>query len=145
MTKPEAEWTKPHFDDSAWKEGKSGFGTRDTPGAVGSALPGTQATFGFAARSQLPNRKYENLHLSIHHDEDADVYINGVLAVRAPGYVTGYDMVSMTPAAHRRSQAGPKNVLSVHCNQTGGSRISTWDLSMRSNSGESLPLRRGAG
>jgi hypothetical protein len=118
LTKPASEWTKSDFDDSTWKQGKSGFGTRGTPGAVIGTTWNT-ADIWLRRTFELPDRKHENLHLWIHHDEDADVYINGVLAARVTGYVSNYDAVPMTPAARAALKPG-KNALSVHCHQTGG-------------------------
>ncbi len=31
---PPADWREPGFDDRAWSKGKSGFGTRATPGSI---------------------------------------------------------------------------------------------------------------
>ena len=57
----------------------------------------------------------------MHHDEDAEVYINGVLAGEG-GRATSTDY-DVGPAdarrAARRSRPG-KNVIAVHCHQTGG-------------------------
>ncbi|MHB1423901.1 MAG: glutaminase family protein [Gemmataceae bacterium] len=118
LTKPTPQWIKPDFDDSAWKQGQSGFGTRGTPGAIVGTTWDT-ADIWLRRAFELPDRKYDNPQLWIHHDEDADVYINGVLAARVTGYVTGYDAVPMTPAARAALKPG-KNVLAVHCHQTGG-------------------------
>ncbi len=47
------------------------------------------------------------------------MYINGVLALQVKGYVLDYDAVPMTGAARTALKPG-KNVLAVHCHQTGG-------------------------
>ena len=54
--------------------------------------------------------------LRIHHDENADVYLNGVRVAQLRGYTTRYEVREISPAALRK---GP-NVLAVHCHQTGG-------------------------
>ncbi len=118
FTKPTGDWTKPDYDDSSWKEGKSGFGTRGTPGAVVGTTWNTNDIW-LRRVFDLPDRKWENLRLWIHHDEDADMYINGVLALRVKGYVTGYDAAPIAPAARAALNPG-KNVLAVHCHQSGG-------------------------
>ena len=57
--------------------------------------------------------------LRIHHDEDADVYINGVLAAKEAGYVTAYKLVPLTAAGRKALREG-KNTIAIFCRQTGG-------------------------
>jgi hypothetical protein len=118
LEKPGAGWTKADFDDSSWKSGKSGFGTAGTPGAVIGTTWDT-ADIWLRRDFELPDRRDINLHLWIHHDEDAEVYLNGVAALRTPGYATGYDVQPMTPAARAALKPG-KNTIAVHCHQTTG-------------------------
>ena len=61
----------------------------------------------------------ENLWLRIYHDEDAEVYINGVLAARLPGYTTDYQLVPVAGRARAALRNG-ENILAVHCKQTSG-------------------------
>jgi beta-galactosidase len=59
------------------------------------------------------------LSLLIHHDEDAEVYLNGVLAVHLLGYTVGYVVVSIPQQAQSALHLG-RNVIAVHCHQTIG-------------------------
>ena len=55
----------------------------------------------------------------IHHDENAEIYINGVLAAKVQGYTTAYMRVSISKEAAAALRAG-ENVFAIHCHQTGG-------------------------
>ncbi len=115
---PAQGWTKPVFDDASWSSGPGGFGTQGTPGAlVHTRWDGPEIwlrrTFELAA---APAGRVE---LSIHHDEDAEVWIDGELAARLSGYVTSYVRVPLRPEALARLVQG-KHVLAIHCRQTGG-------------------------
>ncbi len=117
-SKPAADWFKPDFDASAWREGAAGFGTRATPGA---RVRTEWATPDIWLRREftLPEAKFSDLQLSIHHDEDAEVYINGVSAGTFPGFTTDYEAAPLSSAAKAALKSG-KNVIAVHCHQTSG-------------------------
>ncbi len=111
-------WEKPEFDAKGWNTGKGGFGTKMTPGAV----IGTE----WNAKDIWVRRAFElkevpagEVWLRIHHDEDAEVYVNGVLAARVTGYTTSYGEVPLTEAGRKALKAGA-NVIAIHCKQTGG-------------------------
>jgi hypothetical protein len=120
FAKPSADWTRPAFEDSNWKQGPGGFGTSGTPGAV---IGTTWDTPDIWLRREviLPDRTNPaNIQLRVYHDEDLEVYIDDVLAANQSGYVTAYDFVDIRPAALKLLTPGKKIVLSVHCHQTGG-------------------------
>ena len=47
----------------------------------------------------LPDRELGNLALRIHHDEDVEVYVDGMLAASASGYTADYEKLPLTAAA----------------------------------------------
>ena len=69
--------------------------------------------------------------LHIHHDEDAEVYLNGKLVRRLRGHTQGYRPVALSDDARQHLKAG-ENTIAVHCHQTrGGQYIDVGLLVMR--------------
>ena len=68
---------------------------------------------------ELPATDLGELHLWIHHDEDAEVFINGTRITELKGYTTGYVLVPLEGEARKALIAGT-NVLAIHCKQTRG-------------------------
>ncbi len=116
--KPADDWAAAEFDASAWKEGPGGFGTKDTPGAIVRTTWDTKEIW-LRREFELPEVKTDNLDLLVHHDEDVEIYINGVLAAKATGYTTGYEELPLTPEGRAALKPG-KNVMAVRCTQTMG-------------------------
>ena len=118
LEKPAVEWVRPGFDDSAWKAGPGGFGTQGTPGAVVRTEWKTDDIW-LRREFDWPNGKIAQPELMVHHDEDVEVYINGVLAGKAGGFISDYEEMAMRPEGAAALKPG-KNVLAVHCHQTTG-------------------------
>jgi hypothetical protein len=118
LEKPAEGWFKPGFDASAWKEGPAGFGTRGTPGAVVRTEWKTEDIW-LRREFAMQDSNAGNLRLLMHHDEDAEVYLNGVLAVKVPGFTTDYEKFEISPEA-KGALKPAGNVMAVHCHQTAG-------------------------
>jgi hypothetical protein len=116
--KPGKGWAAPDFDDSGWKEGPAGFGRKDTPGAR-VRTEWTTDDIWVRRDFTLAKEDLGDLLLLLHHDEDAEVYLNGVLAAKVTGYTTAYEEVSIRPEAQKVLRAG-KNTIAIHCKQTRG-------------------------
>jgi hypothetical protein len=115
---PTSDWTRPEFDDSAWREGPGGFGVEGTPGAVVRTQWNT-ADIWLRREFTLPERKLGELLLEIHHDEDVEVFIDGQPAAAEESYTTSYTELSVAAAAQAALKPG-RNVIALHCRQTGG-------------------------
>ena len=118
VEKPGEDWFKSDFDDTGWASGLGGFGTEGTPGAVVRTEWNTgeiwlRRSFTLAAKPSTA------LRLLVHHDEDVEIYINGVLACVATGYTVSYELFPSTPGGRKALHAG-ENTIAVHCKQTGG-------------------------
>jgi putative heme-binding domain-containing protein len=115
-------WIGPEFDDSAWRLSPAGFGTRETPGSVvrtewRSSDIWLRRIFNF---TNLTNESQpRSLALRLHHDEDCEIYLNGVQIATEPRWTTSYIELPLGPEASKALRSG-RNVLTVHCHQTSG-------------------------
>lgn len=122
FTKPATGWEQVAFNDAGWKQGQAGFGTAGTPGAIIKTTWDTQDIW---LRRQfdlgdLAGISRDDLVLSIHHDDECEVYINGVKAAVIPGATSSYAIVQMTKEGRDALIANGKNTIAIYCHQTVG-------------------------
>jgi hypothetical protein len=115
---PAENWAQPNFDASSWKQGPAGFGTRNTPNTVVRTEWNTRDIW-LRREFELDKNQLRDLKLIIHHDEDFELYINGVLAAKRNGFTTDYDEFPITAEAANALKPGA-NTIAIHCHQTGG-------------------------
>ena len=130
LDKPDGDWFKPGFDSSAWKDGAGGFGTMGTPGI---RLNTTWNTSDIWLRRDfnLEARDTTGLELQVFHDENCEVYLNGILALKLSGFITDYDVFEISKEAEAALRPG-SNTIAVHCHQTtGGQGIDVGILALK--------------
>ncbi len=115
---PGTNWFKPEYNAAGWQEGVAGFGTPGTPGALVHTIWNTDDIW-LRRQFTVGNEDLHGLKLEAHHDEDLDVYLNGVLAARLSGFIDHYGQFDLRPAAVATLKPGD-NTLAVHCHQTTG-------------------------
>ncbi len=118
IEKPAADWFKPDFDDAKWKEGPGGFGTKITPGAIVGTEWKTDDIW-LRRTVEIDADNFDGASFLCHHDEDVEIYINGVLAGSAPGHIADYDELPMNDDGKKALKKG-KNLIAVKCHQTTG-------------------------
>ncbi|HEY9508821.1 MAG TPA: PA14 domain-containing protein, partial [Verrucomicrobiae bacterium] len=119
---PSVSWFTSGFNDSQWANGIGGFGSAGTAGIIVRTTWNTsdiwlRRTFNPGALTQ---EQITNLVFSLYHDEDCELYINGVLAASASSFVPSYGHIVINPAALSALVPNAVNHLAVHCHQTGG-------------------------
>jgi Glycosyl hydrolases family 2, sugar binding domain/Glycosyl hydrolases family 2, TIM barrel domain/Glycosyl hydrolases family 2 len=115
---PDTNWMTAGFESSSWKEGVAGFGTFTTPGAIVHTRWNTSDIW-LRREFTLKDEPLDGLKFEVHHDEDVEIYLNGVLAGQASGYVTDYYLMEPFSEAKATLHEGV-NVIAVHCHQTVG-------------------------
>jgi len=118
---PPENWADFGFDDSKWGEGPGGFGSKVTPGAV-VRTDWLSSDIWMRRPFYLDSLPVKPVQLIIHHDEEAEVYLNGVLAARVGGFTVGYIVVEVSAEAQATLRTG-KNVMAVHCHQSSGGQF----------------------
>jgi hypothetical protein len=67
----------------------------------------------------LKSEDIPGIKLQVFHDEDVEVYLNGVLALKLTGFITDYDEFKISNDAREALRPG-ENTIAVHCHQTTG-------------------------
>ncbi len=132
---PGAGWEQPDFDDGGWTDGASGFG--HDPGNLPSAQANRIQTewntpdIWLRKAFEVPAAVSQD-RLAFSHDEDLEVFLNGTLVLSRKGYITDYEDHGLSSAELKSFRAG-KNVLAVHCRQTGGGQFVDVGLTYRTS------------
>jgi hypothetical protein len=132
--KPADNWTSISFDDNTWRTGQGGFGTEGTPG-IGKLGTTWNTPDIWLRRTFFPGTlnaaQLAQLVLRDYHDEDVEVYINGVLAYGATGFTGSYENKPLSDAAKAALVMGGANTIAVHCHQTAGGQFVDVGLSQK--------------
>lgn len=120
---PPENWMAVDFDDATWRLAAGGYGSSRPPGAVIRTEWSTPDLW-MRREFELPDfssrKEPSDLTLRIHHDEDAEVYLNGTQIAVLPRWTQSYTDVPLLAEVNHTLRPG-KNVLAIHCHQnTGG-------------------------
>lgn len=119
-TEPASDWYTTDFTATGWKTGTAGFG--------GSGRTAWSSSDIWIRRNfkitNLEACQLQELRLWLFHDEDAEIYINGILAAIVTGYNTKYEVWPLLPEAMNALKLdGSDNVIAIHCKQTTGGQF----------------------
>jgi len=121
--KPAAGWEKPGFNDSGWEIGSGGFGSHRGLKTMRTATVWNTSDIWLRRNFKL-EKLPEKPALRIFHDEDAEVYLNGVLVRTFKGFLKDYITVPID-ANHLKTST---NLLAIHCHQTRGGQYIDADI-----------------
>lgn len=122
-------WEQPGFDDCLWKTGGGGFGIDETPGSLVKTR-WDSGDIWLRRRFDWHASTSGQLVIRIHHDEDAEVWLNGTHVLSDPGFLNEYLEIPL-PATAKRLLKPKDNVLTIHCRQTEGGQFVDAGLGIR--------------
>ena len=127
---PEADWFQPDYDDSSWSVGRGAFATENTGGKpvmirnefckVGGNTSWTTEDIWIRRTVELPEDiKLKDVYMEYTHDDGAEIYINGIRVVDT-GVKDGEHQREKLPIDVVANLHPGKNIMAVHCRNTGG-------------------------
>ena len=117
-TKPANDWFAVDFPAAGWQTGKGGFGKTANASAVIST-PWESEDIWLRREVDLQTSKYDEVLGWLCHDDDAEVYINGVMALQTTSANSDYEEFSFNRKGRNALKPG-RNVIAIHCRNTGG-------------------------
>ncbi|MEE8450736.1 MAG: hypothetical protein V3R99_02445 [Thermoguttaceae bacterium] len=135
-------WQQPDAEECGpWETGKGGFGRQGTPGGIVQTHWQTPDIWLRGEYVLEKKQDVAQLSLEVCHDEDFEVYINGILAAKDVSHFGQYKLYAITAEARKALQPG-KNVIAVHCHQTAGGQYIDVGFTTKKEAYQTPPQRR---
>jgi hypothetical protein len=116
---PAEEWMAVDFNDNNWKSGVAPFGDN----ASKAKTVWKSKDLWVRREFQVNNLNLDNLFLKINHDDNVDVFLNGVNIYSKEGWTSKFVLIDLNEVIKSNLKEG-KNVLAIHCvNTEGGSYL----------------------
>ncbi|MCF2503820.1 DUF4965 domain-containing protein [Dyadobacter sp. CY107] len=113
-------WYKEGYNISTWKQGPAPFGTKDRNDAMLRGGTEFQQEIWYRREFTLTAADFEKPTLNIFHDDDVEVFINGVPAFDcAPCFTGDYEFKPISASARKALKKG-KNILAAYCKNGAG-------------------------
>lgn len=113
-SKPSDSWFKPGFDDHLWSMGKGGFGKNGNT-AWNDHDIWLRKSFDTGT---LSASEIQNMVLSVNHDADVEIYINGIVACTMIGN-NKYSLKKISNEAKVSLKSHQHAVIAIHCQKAG--------------------------
>ena len=115
---PGEDWTKPVSTRRAGR--KAGPGSERIRRDSCSTRNGQTDDIWLRREITVPDGEHPNLQFIAYHDEDVEIYVNGILAAQEGGFTTSYVPLEISREARAAMKPGAKILVAVHCHQTEG-------------------------
>ena len=116
---PPERWVAPDFDDSAWQTGNAPFGVEEPQFSRHPRTEWRTGDLWLRRTFTLDAVPTGGLYWWLYHDDDAELYLNGVCVCRAAGYTATYAGLPLSAEAKQALRVG-ENLLALHVTQHWG-------------------------
>ena len=116
---PGTGWADPDIDDAAWQMAKGGFGSGTVQGGSSIGHEWTTPDIWLRKTFTVTSLDFESLVLTLQHDDDVGVYINGTLVLNE-SFTGGFRSETYLTSEAKTALKIGSNVLAVHCANSGG-------------------------
>ena len=122
---PPESWQQAISTPPAGRKGPAASAPRERPAprsrtALGLARDLAAARIRAQRRGACRRATLPRLHLSLHHDDACEMYLNGVLAAKVDGFTVEYKNAPIAGRGRGRAAVRAATRLAVHCAQTTG-------------------------
>jgi hypothetical protein len=117
--KPAQEWIEVGYNDKDWNSGVGGFGKVSPKEKLGTKWVTSDIWLRTTFRLGIIPK---TLQVTLKHDEDVEVYLNGKLVFQNTGLFSKYETHDISQESADVLQTG-KNVIAVHCRNTVGGQF----------------------